>query len=89
MSRATLIDSIREQLPELTLAQAATALEAVLDKIVDSVQEGTPVVLAGFGSFTPKVTSARTCRNPNTGASVQVPAKATIRFKPSSKLVVS
>jgi DNA-binding protein HU-beta len=89
MSRATLVESIREAAPELTLAQASAALEAVLAKIVDSVQEGTPIVLSGFGSFTPKVTSARTCRNPSTGEPVQVPAKATIRFKPSSKLVVS
>jgi DNA-binding protein HU-beta len=89
MSRAILVEAIRDAVPELTITQATDALNAVLEKIVDSVQEGTPVVLASFGSFTPKVTSARTCRNPSTGEPVQVPAKATIRFKPSSKLVVS
>lgn len=88
MSRAKLVEAIRTARPELTLDQSADVLNAVLEAIVDSVQEGAPVVLAGFGSFTPKVTSARTCRNPSTGAPVQVPAKATIRFKPSKSLVV-
>lgn len=88
MSRAKLVDAIRVTHPEITLVQAADVLNAVLEAIVDSVQEGDSVVLAGFGSFTPKVTSARICRNPSTGAEVQVPAKATIRFKPSKSLVV-
>jgi DNA-binding protein HU-beta len=89
MSRAVLVNAIREAVPELTIDQATAALNTVLETIVDSVQEGTPIVLAGFGSFSPKVTSARTCRNPSTGEPVQVPAKATIRFKPSKAVVVS
>jgi DNA-binding protein HU-beta len=88
MSRAKLVDAIRVSRPELTLDQSSDVLNAVLEAIVDSVQAGEPVVLAGFGSFSPKVTSARTCRNPSTGEPVQVPAKATLRFKPSKKLVV-
>jgi nucleoid DNA-binding protein len=89
MSRAVLVTAIREAVPELTIDQATAALNTVLDKIIDSVQEGHPVVLAGFGSFSPKITSARTCRNPATGEAVDVPAKATIRFKPSKAVVVS
>lgn len=88
MSRAKLVDAIRDAQPDLTLAQATEALNTVLEKIIDSVQAGEPVVLAGFGSFTPKITSARTCRNPSTGQPVEVPAKATIRFKPSKSVVV-
>jgi nucleoid DNA-binding protein len=88
MSRATLVEVIRTAVPGITLIDAAAALNAVLESIVDSVQAGEPVVLANFGSFSPKITSARTCRNPKTGAPVEVPAKATIRFKPSKANVV-
>jgi DNA-binding protein HU-beta len=87
MSRAALVDAIRVESPELTLTQAHKALNAVLDAIVYSVQIGNPVVLANFGSFTPKVTIERVCRNPGTGAHVHVPAKVTMRFKPSKALV--
>jgi DNA-binding protein HU-beta len=88
MSRAKLVDAIRTARPELTIDQSADVLNAVLEAIVDSVQAGDSVVLAGFGSFTHKISNARTCRNPSTGEPVQVPAKATIRFKPSKALVV-
>ena len=88
MSRAKLVDAIRSARPELTLDQSADVLNAVLEAIIDSVKAGEAVVLAGFGSFTEKITAARVCRNPSTGAGVQVPAKATIRFKPSKAVVV-
>lgn len=88
MSRAKLVDAIRVVRPEITLDQAGDAIDAILETIIDSVQEGKSIVLAGFGSFSAKVTSARVCRNPSTGATVQVPAKATIRFKPSKAVVV-
>jgi nucleoid DNA-binding protein len=89
MSRATLVEVIRTAVPGITLADATAALNAVLTSVVDSVQAGESVVLSGFGSFSPKITSARTCRNPATGAPVAVPAKATIRFKPSKAVVVA
>ena len=88
MSRAKLVEAIRTARPELTLDQSADVLNAVLEAIVDTVQGGSPVVLANFGSFSTKIAKARICRNPATGATVQVPSKATIRFKPSKSLVV-
>jgi nucleoid DNA-binding protein len=88
MSRAKLVDAIRVARPEITLDQAGDAVDAILESIVEFVQDGDNVVLAGFGSFSHKITAARVCRNPSTGAEVQVPAKSTIRFKPSKAVVV-
>jgi nucleoid DNA-binding protein len=88
MSRATLVEVVRNAAPGVTLLEAADILNAVLASITDSVHAGESVVLANFGSFSKKVTSARKCRNPATGASVDVPSKTTIRFKPSKSVVV-
>ena len=37
----------------------------------------------GFGTFTPITKKARVGRNPQTGETVQVPAKSTFKFKPT------
>jgi DNA-binding protein HU-beta len=66
-------------------------IEKVLDEFVRLTQEtlksGEKVSLTGLGSFTPKDKPARTARNPKTGATVQVPAKKVVKFKPGKELI--
>lgn len=87
MSRKVLNEAVREAAPDLTLAQADDIVNAVLAAIIDGVKTGNGIILAGFGSFSTKITKARKARNPKTGAEVNVPAKSTIRFRPSQSLV--
>lgn len=47
---------------------------------------GEDVRIAGFGSFRRVETKARTCRNPATGGTVEVPAGHKIKFKPAPAL---
>ena len=43
-------------------------------------------MIHGFGTFTTKLRDARTARNPQTGETIEVPAKYALTFKPTSTL---
>ncbi len=70
----------------MSKAQAAKAVNAVLDAIVTSLQSGEDVSLPGFGSWHVADTKARTGRNPRTGASINIPASKRVAFSAGSKL---
>lgn len=89
MSRKALQEAVLQAVPTLTVLDAMAAVNAVLAEIIANVKEGDGISLQGFGTFSTKITKARECRNPKTGAPVSVPAKSTIRFKPSAVLVQS
>ena len=70
----------------LTKAVAASAVNAVIDAIGDSLVAGDKVQIAGLGILTPKKTPARKGRNPSTGASITIPAGTKISFKVAADL---
>ena len=70
----------------MTNAQAADALEATLDIIADTMKNGEEVRLLGFGNFVSVHRKARTARNPQTGADIQVAAADVPKFKPGKAL---
>ena len=55
-------------------SQAKAALESILEGIKGSLQDGDPVQLIGFGTFKVNHRAARTGRNPQTGAEIQIAA---------------
>lgn len=79
-TKKTIIDEIAKN-HDLSLAQSGRILHTVLDTIVESVADGTPVKLGKFGTFERVQNEARTGRNPQTGAPLYIPAKKRIRFK--------
>lgn len=87
MSRKELQTAVQEAVPALTKGEALAAVNAVLEAVIAAVKTGNGITLAGFGTFSTKITKARLARNPKTGALVQVPSKSTVRFKPSASLV--
>jgi DNA-binding protein HU-beta len=70
-------------------AQAARALDAVLESVQAAVAKGEQVRLSGFGSFRVTDTKARQGRNPRTGQAIQIKAGKRVSFSPGSKLVDS
>jgi DNA-binding protein HU-beta len=72
-----------------TNANAAAAVDAVIAAIIAGVKlsKNGRFSVRGLGTFAAKKTKARTCRNPATGAVIQVPAKATVKFTPAAGLV--
>lgn len=85
MNKGQLIDKVASE-ASLTKAQAGTALNAFMDAVRDALQSGDKVTLVGFGTFSVGSRSARTARNPKTGASIQVEAKKVVKFKAGKEL---
>jgi len=54
--------------------QATDALGAFMDGVTRHLKKGERVSFAGFGTFAVSKRKARTGRNPQTGASIQIPA---------------
>ncbi|MCF6320803.1 MAG: HU family DNA-binding protein [Rhizobiaceae bacterium] len=70
----------------LSNAQAGEAIEATLDCITHCLKNGEEVRLLGFGNFVSVHRKARTARNPQTGAPIDVPAADVPKFKPGKAL---
>ncbi|MFP4110047.1 MAG: HU family DNA-binding protein [Desulfonatronovibrio sp.] len=65
----------------LTKAQAADALNGVIEIITDQMKDGDKVILTGFGTFSVGERAPRTGRNPQTGAEMTIPAARVPKFK--------
>ncbi len=64
----------------------ARVLDTFASVTKTALGQGATVNLVGFGKFEPKERAARTGRNPQTGESIDVPAKTVVTFKPSKAM---
>lgn len=64
----------------VTKATAAAAVESLLDGIVKTLKKGQSITFVGFGTFKTSARKARTGRNPQTGAAVEIPKRRVARF---------
>ncbi|MGX5641700.1 HU family DNA-binding protein [Bacillus toyonensis] len=71
---------------ELTQKHAATATQAVLDAITNTLANEEKVQILGFGTFEVRERSARTGRNPQTGEEMQIAASKAPAFKAGKEL---
>ncbi|MDQ1307694.1 MAG: DNA-binding protein HU-beta [Actinomycetota bacterium] len=84
MNKAQLIQQVSERL-ETSRAEAAEAVEAVLDAITENVAKGEKVAISGFGIFEQAFRNARTGRNPRTGETVKIGAVTLPKFRPGAE----
>jgi len=85
VNKTELVDAIADS-ADLSKASAARALEATLDAVTGALQNGDSVAMVGFGTFQVKDRAARTGRNPQTGASMEIPAAKVPSFKAGKAL---
>jgi DNA-binding protein HU-beta len=85
MNKAELVDAIASK-AGLTKADAKKGLDATIEAVSEALKAGDRVGLVGFGSFAVSARSARTGRNPQSGAEIIIPAKKVVRFKPGAEL---
>ena len=85
MNKATLIDKIATD-AEITKSDAASAVDSLIDGVTTTLKKGQRVTLVGFGTWSVTKRKARTGRNPQTGASIKIKAKTSVRFKPGKTL---
>ncbi|MEI5638083.1 MULTISPECIES: HU family DNA-binding protein [unclassified Pseudoalteromonas] len=80
MNKAQLVEKMAAD-AEISKAAASRALEAFTGAVTNTLKDGGSVALVGFGTFSVKERSARTGRNPQTGAEIQIPAANIPTFK--------
>jgi|TARA_R110000850_G_scaffold211024_3_gene336981 DNA-binding protein HU-beta len=85
VNKTELIEAIAAS-ADISKAAAGRALDAVVDGVTDSLKKGDQVVLVGFGTFSVKDRAARTGRNPQTGAEIQIAAAKVPSFKAGKAL---
>lgn len=73
---------------DVTRKQAALAIDAFIDGVLDAVEKGDVVTLSGFGSFRKRARQERKGRNPRTGEPMLIPARARLHFTPSKQLIL-
>jgi len=81
MIRSELIQKIADDNPHLFQRDVERIVATIFDEITDALANGDRVELRGFGAFSVKRRDARVGRNPRTGESVPVEAKAVPFFK--------
>lgn len=85
MTRQKLIRALSER-TGLSRADATAALEALLEIMRDSLQQGEAITLRGFGTFRLKYQRPRKGRVIRTGQTVTVPSRLRVSFIPSLQL---
>lgn len=85
MNKGQLIDSIAEK-AGLSKADSKKAVEAFIETTEETLKSGDKISLVGFGSFSITERAARTGRNPQTGATMEIAAKKIVKFKAGSEL---
>jgi DNA-binding protein HU-beta len=85
MNKGDLIEKVAK---ECGLSKTASdqVLNSILNAITGAVTAGDKVTLIGFGTFSVSARPAREGRNPQTGETIQIPAKKIVKFKAGSKL---
>jgi len=85
MNKTELTDAVAAA-ADITKADASKALDAVLSSITAALASGEQISLIGFGTFLVRDRAARTGRNPQTGAEIQIAAAKVPAFKPGKAL---
>ena len=85
MNKSDLIDAIAAA-TDLSKADAGRALNATTDAITSALSSGDSVAITGFGRFLVRERAARTGRNPQTGAAIQIAASKVPAFKAGKAL---
>ena len=85
MNKSELIDAIAES-ADLSKASAGRALDAAVEAITGALKSDDSVSLVGFGTFSIKARAARTGRNPQTGAPIEIAAANIPSFKAGKAL---
>ncbi|ATL92764.1 DNA-binding protein HU-beta [Aeromonas sobria] len=85
MNKSQLIDKIADG-ADISKAAAGRALDAFIEAVGEALKEGDQVALVGFGTFAVRERAARSGRNPQTGATIEIAAGKVPAFKAGKAL---
>ena len=85
MNKSELVDALAADsgLTKLDSEKAINSFVRIMEK---TLKKGQDVTLVGFGSFSVKKTAGRSGRNFKTGATIEIPPRKSVRFKPGKNL---
>ena len=85
MNKTELIAAVAEKtgVPKKT---AEGVVDAMIKTTTETLAAGDDVSLRGFGAFSIRNRSARTGRNPSTGAAIQIKASNSVHFAAAQQL---
>ena len=70
----------------LSKKEAEASLKAFTEVVAEELKKGEKIQLVGFGTFEVSERAARTGRNPQTGAEMEIPASKAPKFKAGKAL---
>ncbi len=85
MKKVELVEAVATN-AGLTKSDALKAIDATFEAITGALKKGDKITLIGFGTFGVSERKARTGRNPQTGATVKIPARKAVTFKAGTQL---
>lgn len=85
MNKAELVAAIAEK-TELSKKDSEKVLKAFIDVVTEELTKGEKIQLVGFGTFEVAERAAREGRNPQTGATMKIPASKAPKFKAGKAL---
>lgn len=85
VTKETLVNRIYDQVG-LSKARSKQVVEALIEIIKKSLEDGEDVLISGFGKFVVRDKSARKGRNPQTSEELQLRARRIVSFKVSGVL---
>tara|TARA_A100000164_G_C21735805_1_gene689864 strand:+ start:190 stop:483 length:294 start_codon:yes stop_codon:yes gene_type:complete len=78
---------LNKEFPDLNNSQISSAIDSILESIVEAVALDDKVEIRGFGTFSKKYVRPRKFINPRTKKVSYIGETATIHFKPSKSLI--
>jgi DNA-binding protein HU-beta len=85
VNKSQLIDQMASS-ADISKAAAGRALDSFINSVSGALKEGDSVALVGFGTFSVRERAARTGRNPQTGAAIEIAAATIPAFKAGKSL---
>jgi len=85
MNKSDLIQAVANR-SGLTKKDSASAVDAIINSITDSLTKGEKVQLVSFGTFEVRSRQARDGRNPATGETIKIEASKAPAFKAGKAL---
>ncbi len=85
MNKAELVEEVCGEVG-LSKRETQKVIDAIIGTIEGTLAAGENVTLVGFGTFGVRQRKARRGRNPQTGATIQIPTKKVPKFVPGKNL---
>ena len=85
MNKAQFVEAIALD-ANIPKVEARKAIDAMILLTVQALREGERLTLTGLGTFSIQQRSERVGRNPRTGATVKIPPRKVIKFRPSVEI---